>query len=240
MGETLRISWFALAFSIAALFAGPAAAEYPDRPVTLVVGFAPGGSTDVVARLLAKSLAEQLGTNVIVSNRPGASTNIATTFVARSNPDGYTLLMASPSQTINASLYQNLPFNFERDFTPISLFASNPAILLISSTIPDADLRTWLAHVRAQPGKFSFASPGVGSTAHLAAELFKKSAGVDLVHIPYKGEGQAIVDVIAGRVQMMFGFYSAAAPYIKSGQLKPLAVATSKRLRELPNVPTLD
>lgn len=212
---------------------------YPTRPVRLIVPFAAGGSTDVLGRMLAQKLTDALGQSVIVDNRAGGGTNIGAEIVARSAPDGYTLLMSSSTQAINASLYPKLAYDLVKDFVAVSPLASSPSVLVAHPSLPVKSVKDVIALAKAKPGELTYASSGSGSTAHLAAELFKMSAGIDLVHIPYKGAGPALTDLLGGHVQLMFGFTAGALPFIKSGRLRPLAVTSERRLNDMPDLPTM-
>jgi tripartite-type tricarboxylate transporter receptor subunit TctC len=233
--------WLAVLCVVSA-WAGHAAAadDYPNRPVRLVVPFAPGGSTDVVARFIGEALSTRLGKTVIVDNKPGGGANIGTNFVAHAPADGYTLLLASPTQTINATLYRDLPYDLAKDLVPVALIGSSPSILLVSSAFPIRSVADLIAQAKANPGKLSYASAGNGSTTHLAAELFKKATGIRMEHIPFKGAQPAMEDVVAGRIEVVFGFVSDARKFVDAGLMRALAIAGSKRLPEFPDVPTLD
>lgn len=216
------------------------AQDYPTRPVRLVVAYAPGGTTDVVARLLAQKLTEKLGQSVVVDNRAGSATNIGTEFVARSTADGYTLLLATSTQTVNVSLYPKLPYDLTKDFIAVSLVATSPSILAVHPSLPVKTVKDLIALAKARPGQLTYASAGSGSATHLAGELFKMLAGIDLVHIPYKGAGPAMTDLLGGHVQMQFGFNPGQVmSYAKSGKLRPLAVTTERRLSNMPDLPTM-
>jgi tripartite-type tricarboxylate transporter receptor subunit TctC len=213
------------------------ASAYPTRPVTLVLGFAPGGPSDVMARIFAKKLEQVLGQPVVIENRTGAGGNIAGEMVARAAPDGYTLLLANSGiLAANASLYKRTGFDAEKDFTPITLVGAQANVLVINPALPAKTLTEFIAHARANPGKLSYASGGHGSSPHLAAELLKVEAKLNIGHVPYKGTGPAMQDVIAGHVQMMFSAVSPAKPQIESGKLRALAVTTLKRTALLPDV----
>jgi tripartite-type tricarboxylate transporter receptor subunit TctC len=213
------------------------ASAYPTRPVTLVLGFAPGGPSDVMARIFAKKLEQELGQPVVIENRSGAGGNIAGEAVARAAPDGYTLLLANSGiLAANAALYKRTGFDAERDFTPITLVGAQANVLVINPGLPAKTLAELIAHARANPRKVSFASGGHGSSPHLAGELLKAEAKIDIVHVPYKGTGPALQDVIAGHVQMMFASVSPTKPQIESGKLRALAVTTLKRTALLPDV----
>jgi tripartite-type tricarboxylate transporter receptor subunit TctC len=215
------------------------AAPYPSRPVRLVTGFGTGSGADILARLMAERLAQRLGQPFVVENKPGAGTNIATELVARAAPDGYTLLMVSPANAINATLYARLHFNFMRDIAPVASLMQTANVLLVNPSLPASSVAELIAHAKAHPGRLSMASAGNGSASHLAGELFKMMAGVDLVHVPYRGGGPALADLIAGQVQVMFPTTTAAVGYIRAGTLRPLAVTTATRSPALPGIPTV-
>jgi tripartite-type tricarboxylate transporter receptor subunit TctC len=225
---------------LAAMAAGTAA-EYPSRPVTLVVAFTPGGASDVLARILGRKLEQILGQPFVIDNRPGAGGNVAAEAVAHSAPDGYTLLAGNNAiLATNAALYKKINFDPEADFAPIGLIGSQANILVVNPTLPVKSLAELIALAKANPGKLNFASSGHGLAAHLAGELFKAEAKIDIVHVPYKGAAPALQDVIAGHVQMMFATASSVVSHIQDGKVRPLAVATLKRTAVLPDVPTID
>jgi len=216
------------------------AQDYPARPVRLVVPYAPGGPVDIVARITAQKLSEALGQQAIVENRAGAGGNIAVEFVARAAPDGYTLLMgANGTNAINPSLYKKLPVDPEKDLAPVSMVASSAMILVVHPSLPVASVQQLIALGRSRPGVISYASSGSGSTAHLASELFKSMAKIDLLHVPYKGAGPALTDLVAGHVQTMITAISSTLPYVKAGRLKALAVSSEKRVPLLPELPAV-
>ncbi|TCT08937.1 tripartite tricarboxylate transporter substrate binding protein [Paralcaligenes ureilyticus] len=214
-------------------------AAYPDRPIRLVVGFAPGGANDIIGRLIAKELTTDLGVSVVVENKPGASSNIGTAFVAHSAADGYTLFLASLNNAINQSLYHNLPFNFVSDFSPVALIATMPNILVVNSASPYHSVKELVAYGKAHPGRLTFASSGTGTSLHLAGELFKIQAGIKIVHIPYKGSALAMTDLLGGRVDLMFDNLISSISNIKSGKLRALAIASPQRSPSLPDIPTM-
>jgi tripartite-type tricarboxylate transporter receptor subunit TctC len=235
----------------AALFGGIAAllviavpanaADYPSRPVMLVVAFPPGGPSDVLARIVGKKMEELLGAPFVIENRPGAGGNIAADFVAHATADGYTLLMGNNSiLATNESLYKKITYSPQKDFMPIALIGTQANILVVNPAVPAHSLKELIALCRAQPGKINFASSGYGAAAHLAGELFKAEAHVDIVHVPYKGAAPALQDVVAGHDQMMFATAASVIGHIKAGQVKALAVTTLKRTAVLPDVPTMD
>jgi len=216
------------------------AQPYPSRPVRVLVGFAAGSGIDILARLMGQWLTERLGQPLVIENRPGAGTNIATEAVVRSAPDGHTLLMVTPANTINATLYDNLNFNFIRDIAPVASIARTPCVLVVNPSVQAKSVPELIAHAKANPGKLSMASGGgTGTASHMAGELFKMMAGVDMVHVPYRGGGPALTDLIGGQVQVMFPTTTAAIEYIRAGKLRPLAVTTATRSQTLPDIPTV-
>ncbi|MGO4331098.1 MULTISPECIES: Bug family tripartite tricarboxylate transporter substrate binding protein [unclassified Cupriavidus] len=215
------------------------ASEYPNRPVRVVVGYQAGGPTDVVARLLAKQLQTTFGQPFVVENKPGAGSNIASDQVAGAKADGYTLLFAAAPIASNGFVYKNLKWDVRKSFEPISQVMSAPAILAVSPTLPVHTVAELIALAKKQPGKLSFASTGTGGTQHLAGEMLKQHAGINMIHVPYKGASGVITDLIAGNVSMAFMTSVSAMPYLKAGQFRPIAVTAPKRLALLPNVPTM-
>jgi len=215
--------------------------SYPNKPIRLIVGFPPGGGTDVVARIIAPGLSENLGQPVVIENRPGATGTVAAAMVARSPADGYTLMMGHVSvNAIAPSLFPNLPYDVIKDFAPITLAASVPHLIVVHPSLPVTSLRELIAYAKARPGKLSFPSAGNGSTPHLAGEMFKSMAGVDLVHVPYKGTGQSMQDLLAGQHQVAFDTMPASAPYVRAGRLRALAVSSARRVAEFPDGPTAE
>ena len=232
-----------LAAGVAALpvVSRPASAQaYPSRPVRIVVGFPPGSGVDVVARLMSPSLSERLGQPFVVENRPGAGSNIATEAVVRAAPDGYTLLWVGPPVAINATLYDKLNFNFLRDIAPVAGINREPNVMLVNPSFEARTVPAFIAYAKANPGKISMASVGNGSVSHVAGELFKMMAGVDMVHVPYRGSGPALTDLIGGRVQVLFTTTSASMPFIKSGQVRALGVGTATKVEALPDLPMVN
>jgi tripartite-type tricarboxylate transporter receptor subunit TctC len=223
------------------LVAGAAAAQgsYPVRPIRVLVGYTPGGATDIVARILAAKLQEALGQPVVVENKPGAGSNIASEFVARSAPDGYTLLVGSIANATNMVAYKNLGYDTLRDLAPVTQLMSAPSVLAVHPSFPAKNLQELIALAKRDPGKYAFASTGSGGSPHLAGELLKLRAGIDLIHVPYKGAAPALSDLLGGQVQMAFQTALSAVPHLQSGQLRAIAVAANKRLPQLPNVPTM-
>lgn len=223
----------------AALAAGGVRAQGSAQPVRILVGAPPGGTTDTMARALATELGRLLGRTVVVENRPGASGNIAAEMVAKAAPDGNTLLMSFTSHAINASLYPNLPFDPEKDFTPLTMVSTTPALLVANPSLPANNLRELLALAKARPGKLNFAIGALGSSVHLAGEAFKMMSGTYIVNIPYKGTAPAIQDVLAGQVEMMFANVGNAQAHVRSGKLKALGTTSPQRLAAFPDVPAI-
>ena len=217
----------------------PTLAAWPEKPVRVVLGFGAGGGSDILLRTLAPALSEALGQPVVVENKPGAGGNIAMAAVAQAAPDGYTLLLGTPGLATNSSLYKNLGFDPLRDFAPISLVGSVQNVLIVRPTLPVNSVSELVAYARAHPGKLNYASPGAGTSLHLAGELFKTSTGVKIQHVAYKGGAQALNDVISGQVDMMFNVLPSALPQIKAGTVKALAVTGAGRAATLPDQPTM-
>lgn len=218
---------------------GARAATYPTRPIRLIVGLPAGGTPDVYARLLAERLSPLLGQPVVVDNRPGASGNIATELVIRAAPDGYTLLLVIAPNVINASLYPDLKYNFIRDTAPVASIGGSPFVMVVNPAFPAKSVPEFIAYAKAHPGKVNVASTGNGNLTHMAAELFKMLAGVDLLHVPYRGETAAQTDLLSGRVQVMFDPIPSSLGYIRAGKLRGLAVTSAKLMDVLPTLPTM-
>jgi tripartite-type tricarboxylate transporter receptor subunit TctC len=227
-----------LACAFAAASIATCSAAYPERPIRLIVPVAPGGGNDIVARLLAQKLTEAWGQQVVVDNRPGAATAIGADITAKSNPDGYTIMLFSVSFAINASVKHKLPFDPINDFTPITLVAQVPQILLVYPPLPAKSVAELIALAKAKPSQLNYASAGNGSSTHLAMELFLGMAEISVTHVPYKGTAPGMTDLLAGHVQMMFDAIPPALPYIKGGRVRGLAVTMAKRSPSLPDVPT--
>ena len=215
------------------------AENYPTRPVHLVDGFAAGGIIDVVARIIGQRLSERLGQPFVVDNKPGAATNIATEAVVRAAPDGYTLLWTTTANTINATLYRNLDFNFLRDIAPVASLDRFPLVMEVNPSLPAKTVLEFIAYAKANPGKINFASGGVGSIQHVAGELFKFMTGINMVHVPYRGAALVLTDLIAGRVQVTFSPIGSSLAYIRDGRLRALAVTSAERQATLPEAPAL-
>ncbi len=214
---------------------------YPSKPIHLVVPFVAGGTSDILARIIGQGLTDELGQPVIIENKPGAGGNVGSDYVAKSAPDGYTLILASVgTHAINSSLYPNMPYDPVRDFTPVALFATVPTVLVVNPKVKATTVRELIALAKARPGELNYASAGVGTTQQLAGELLKEHAGIDVVHVPYKGGAQAVTDLLGGQVAFMFPNIPVAYSHIKSGTLRALAVASSKRSPALPDTPTMN
>ncbi len=238
----LRRQFLRLAAGAAALPLVPHSARaqaYPSKPVHLINGFAPGGSADILARLMAQWLTERMGQQFIVENRAGAGTNIATEAVINSPPDGYTLLFVTGANFINATLYQNLKFNFIRDMVPVVLLAREPNAMVVHPSVPAKTLAEFIAYAKSNPGKVTMASGGNGAPSHISGEMFKMMAGVDMVHVPYRGAGPALVGVLGAQAQVYFSPLSAAIENVRAGRLRALAVTTTKRSEALPDLPAI-
>ena len=219
--------------------AGAGAADYPNRPVHIIVGYPPGGSTDIVARLIGNWLSLKLGQQFVVENKPGAGNNIATEMAVKSAPDGYTLYLTNPANTINASLYKNLRFVFLRDMDPVAGVIRVPNVMEVHPSVPAKTVAEFIAYAKANPGKLNVASSGNGTSIHLSGELFKMMTGVEMTHIPYKGSAPMLTDLLGGQVQVTFDNLPSSIGHIKAGKLRALAVTTAKRTAELPDVPTV-
>ena len=215
------------------------AQAYPARPVRIVVPFAAGGSTDIIARLIGQWLSERLGQQFVIENRPGAGSNIGTEVVVNAPPDGYTLLLVGASSAINATLYEKLNFNFLRDITPVAGIISLPFIMVVNPSFPAKTVPEFIAFARTNPGKVNVASGGNGTAGHLSGELFKMMTGVNMVHVPYRGEAPALTDMLGGHVHAMFGTMPASIEYIRAGKLPALAVTTERRSEVLPDLPVV-
>ena len=237
-----RRKFLLLAAGAAALPAAARSASaqaYPTRPVRVVVGFAAGGSTDIGARVIGQWLHERLGQPFVIESRPGAGTNVATESVVRAPPDGYTLLMVGPSSAVNATLYDKLNFVFLRDIAPVASLIRQPQIMLANPSVTTQTVPELIAYAKANPGKITMASAGVGSAGHLVGELFKMMAGVDFVHVPYRGAGPALADLLGGQVLISFAGIAGSIEHVRSGKLRALAVTTAARSPALPDVPTV-
>jgi tripartite-type tricarboxylate transporter receptor subunit TctC len=215
------------------------AQAYPSRPVRLIIGYPPGGSADITARLTGQWLSERLGQPVVIESRPGAATNLATEAVVRASPDGYTLLLVAPANAINATLYDKLSFDFLRDIVPVAGIIRFPNVVVVSPSLPIKTIPELIAYAKANPGKLNMASSGNGSTIHMSGELFKMLTGINMVHVPYRGGAPALTDLIAGQVHVMFDNIPTSAEHIKAGRLRGLAVTSAARSQVLPDLPTV-
>jgi tripartite-type tricarboxylate transporter receptor subunit TctC len=237
-----RRQFLHLAAGAAALPAVPRIARaqaYPTKPVRLIVGFAPGGATDIAARLMGQWLSEQFGQQFVIENRTGASTNLATEAVVRAPADGYTLLTVTASNAINATLYDKLPFNFIRDITPVAGIIRYPLVMQVNPSFPARTVAEFITHAKSNPGKISYGSGGVGSSIHVASELFKMMTGVEMIHVPYRGGNPAMTDLIGGQIQVLFNPLPESIAHIKADKLRPLAVTGATRSDVLPEIPTV-
>jgi tripartite-type tricarboxylate transporter receptor subunit TctC len=227
-------------FPLLVIAALPAAAQsWPAKPIRYVVPFPPAGATDILARFVSEKLAPVLGQSVVVENRPGAAGNLGTEFVAKSPPDGYTILMVTAAQFINETLYPKLSFSIPREFTAVALVAHVPNIMEVHPSVPARTVKEFIALAKSRPGQINYASSGSGTSIHMSAELFKMMTGVDMLHVPYKGSGPALIDLMAGQVSVMFDNLPSSMPYIRANRLRPIAVTTPKRYPGLPDVPTI-
>ena len=215
------------------------AQAYPGRPVRIIVGFAPAGGTDIMARLIGQWLSERLGQQFVIENRPGAASNIGAEMVVNAPPDGYTFLVATFVNAVNASLYSKLNFNFIRDIAPVASIAREPFAIEVHPSVPVKTVPEFITYAKANPGKINMASAGVGSGNHIAGELFKMMTGVNLVHVPYRGAGPALIDLLAGQVHVMFASISSSIEYVRAGKLRALAATTATRSPVLPDIPTV-
>ena len=234
-----RTALKALATAALAGLASGAHAQYPDRPTRIVVPFAPGGGADITARLIARHLGDALGKPVVVENKPGAAGNIGTEQVARSAPDGYTLLLASTATAVNVSMYRKLPFDTMKELVPVSIVATVPLVVAVHPDVPVRTVAELVALAKSKPGGLNYGSGGVGTANHLGGELFKEVAGVDIAHVPYKGGGPALNDLLAGHVQLMFGTVASMRDLVKAGRLRALATTGETRSGALPDAPTI-
>jgi tripartite-type tricarboxylate transporter receptor subunit TctC len=225
--------------AVFSLCMGAYAQTFPSKPIRMVVGFPPGGTTDIIGRAVAAKLSERAGQQVIIDNRAGASGIIGADIVAKARPDGYTLLMSSSTHGTNLNLYSKLPYDTVKDFAPIALVATTPYVLVVHPTMPVKSVTELITYVKARPGKFSFCSSSNGTAQHLAGELLKRSAGLDMQHVPYKGTGALLPDLLSGRINLAFENVTVMTPHIKSGSLRPLAVTSAKRSAVLPELMTM-
>ena len=233
------ICLIAMGISAIASIGSASAADYPTRPVRWVVGYPPGGATDIIARLIGQRLSEKLGQQFVIENKPGAGNNIGTEAVVNAEPDGYTVLLVNPANYINASLYTNLKFNFVRDIAPVAAFNRVPNVMTVNKDVPAKTVAEFIAYAKANPGKVNMASSGNGTSVHLSGELFMAMTGVKMTHVPYRGAAPALTDMIAGQVHVLFDNLPSSIEHIKGGTLRALAVTTEARSDALPGVPTV-
>jgi len=233
------ICLIAIGISAIASLGGASALDYPTRPVRWVVGYPPGGATDILARLIGQRLSERLGQQFVIENKPGAGNNIATESVINAEPDGYTVLFVNPANYINASLYTNLKFNFIRDIAPVASFNRVPNVMTVNNDVPAKTVAEFIAYVKANPGKVNLASSGNGTSVHLSGEMFMATTGAKMQHVPYRGAAPAITDLLAGQVQVIFDNMPSILQHIRAGSLRALAVTSTARSSLLPDVPTL-
>jgi tripartite-type tricarboxylate transporter receptor subunit TctC len=215
------------------------AQTYPTRPVRIIVGFPPGGALDIFARLIGQWLSERLGQQFIVENRPGASGNIGTEAVVRARADGYTLLMINASHTINATLFENLNYDFARDIVPITTVVRQPLVMVVNPSVPAKTVTEFIDYAKSNPGKIIMASPGIGTSNHVASEQFKMMTGLDLLNVPYRGAGPAMIDLLSGQMQVMFATMASSIEYVRAGKLRALAITTAARSDARPDIPPL-
>ena len=234
-----RLLQLAVGATLPSLSTAAQAEAWPTRPVRLIVGYTPGGSADLTARLMGQWLSERLGQAFVVENRPGGGTNIATEAALRSPPDGYTLLVAAPANAVNATLYDKLNFNFLKDAEPVAGIIRFPNVVVVNPNLPVKSIPELIAYAKANPGKLNMASSGNGSTIHMSGELFKMLTGINMVHVPYRGGAPALTDLISGQVQVMFDNIPTCAEHVKSGKLRGLAVTSTTRSEVLPDLPTV-
>jgi len=239
--STLFLSFGLVALTGAATipFGGAMAADYPSRPIKWVVGYPPGGATDIIARLLGQRLQEKLGQPFVIENKPGAGNNIATESVINAEPDGYTLLLVNPANYINTSLYANLKFNLPRDIAPVASFNRVPNVMTVNKDVPAKTVTEFIDYVKANPGKVNLASSGNGTSVHLSGEMFMAMTGAKMTHVPYRGAAPALTDLIGGQVQVIFDNMPSVLQHIKSGTLRALAVTSTQRSEQLPDTPTV-
>jgi tripartite-type tricarboxylate transporter receptor subunit TctC len=235
----LRLLACALACLIAGLSGAAAADAYPNRPVRWIVGYPPGGTTDIMARIIGQWLSERLGQQVVIENKPGAGNNIGTEMVVKAAPDGYTVLLVNPANAINATAYKKLAFNFIRDIAPVAGIARVPNVMEVNSAVPAKTVAEFITYAKANPGKINMASSGNGTSVHLSGELFKFITSVNMLHVPYRGSAPALTDMLAGQVQVMFDNLPSSIPHIQAGSLRALAVTTLERSPALPDIPTV-
>jgi tripartite-type tricarboxylate transporter receptor subunit TctC len=237
--RVLVAAFMALGIPLACISDASAADAYPARPVRWIVPYPPGGTTDILARIMGQWLSEHLGQQVLIDNRPGAGNNIGTEIAIKSTPDGYTVFLVNPANAINATLYSNLSFNFLRDMAPVAGMVRVPNVMEVTNSLPAKSIPEFIAYAKANPGKVILASSGSGTSVHLSGELFMSMTGIKMTHVPYKGAGPAFPDLIGGQVHVMFDNMPSSIEFIRGGKLRALGVTTAKRSAQLPNVPTV-
>jgi tripartite-type tricarboxylate transporter receptor subunit TctC len=215
------------------------AQSYPSRPVRWIVGFTPGGATDIIARLVGQMLSERLGQSFVIENRPGAGSNVATEAVVRAPADGYTILLVGPANAVNATLYEKLNYNFIRDIAPVASISREPNVMVVNTSVPAKTVPEFIAYAKANAGKINMASSGNGTSVHVAGELFKMMTGINMAHVPYRGAAPAVTDLLGGQVQVMFASMPSSIEYIRAGKLRALAVTTARRSAALPDIATV-
>jgi tripartite-type tricarboxylate transporter receptor subunit TctC len=234
----IRIARLA-AVALAAFACATASAQYPNRPIKWIVPYPPAGTTDVLARIMAQNLSEKLGQQIIVENKPGGGNNIGVEFVVNAPPDGYTWLLVNPANGINTTLYKNLPFNFVRDIAPVAGLVRSPNVMEITPSLPVKTVKEFIDYCKANPGKLNMASSGSGTSVHMSGEMFKMMTGCEMLHVPYKGAGPALTDLIGGQVHVLFDNLPSSIGHIKGGRLRALAVTSAERDPSLPDTPTV-
>ena len=234
-----RIARFAAAFVAATLTAATAYAEYPTRSIKWIVPYPPAGTTDTLARVMAQFMSEKLGQTVVIENKPGGGNNIGVDYVVKAEPDGYTMLLVNPANGINTTLYKSLPFNFVRDIAPVAGIARSPNVMEVTPSLPVKTVQEFIDYCKANPNKINMASSGSGTSVHMSGEMFKMMTGCQMVHVPYKGAGPALTDLIGGQVQVLFDNLPSSIGHIKGGRLRALAVTSAQRSPALPDVPTV-
>ncbi len=239
ISRRIAICLVATGISALASIGSAAALDYPTRPVRWVVGYPPGGATDIIARLIGQRLSERLGQQFVIENKPGAGNNIATESVVNAEPDGYTVLLVNPANYINTSLYSNLKFNFPRDIAPVASFNRVPNVMTVNKDVPAKTVAEFIAYVKANPGKVNMASSGNGTSVHLSGEMFMAMSGAKMQHVPYRGAAPATTDLLGGQVQVLFDNMPSIIQHIRSGALRGLAVTTAQRSSQLPDTPTV-
>ena len=234
-----RFVRYATAFAAATLMCASALAQYPNRSIKWVVPYTPAGTTDVIARVMAQYMSEKLGQQIVIENKPGGGNNIGVEYVVNSPPDGYTLLLVNPANGINTTLYKNLPFNFVTDIAPVAGIVRSPNVMEVTPSLPVRTVKEFIDYCKANPGKINMASSGSGTSVHMSGELFKMMTGCQMLHVPYKGAGPALTDLIGGQVHVLFDNLPSSVGHIKGGRLRALAVTSTERSPTLPDVPTV-